>query len=65
MNWSEFFAMGGYALYIWAAYAVALAVIVIEVVLLVLRRRNILRFLGRSRQPSSSSSADADRGLTG
>ena len=53
MNWSEFFSMGGYALYIWAAYAVALAVIVIEVVLLVLRRRNILRFLGRSRQPSA------------
>jgi heme exporter protein D len=52
MNWAEFFAMGGYAVYIWGAYLVALAVIVIEVVLLVLRRRNILRFLGRSRQPS-------------
>lgn len=58
MNWGEFLAMGGYALYIWAAYAVALAVIVIEVVLLVLRRRNILRFLGRSRQPSPKLGSD-------
>lgn len=58
MNWAEFFSMGGYALYIWAAYAVALAVIVIEVVLLMLRRRNILRFLGRSRGASSPLGSD-------
>jgi heme exporter protein D len=54
MNWSEFFAMGGYAVYIWGAYVVTLAVVVVEVVLLILRRRNILRFLGRSRQRAST-----------
>lgn len=50
MNWSEFLAMGGYAVYIWGAYAVTVVVVVVEVVLLILRRRNILRFLGRSRR---------------
>jgi heme exporter protein D len=36
MNWnsaSEFFAMGGYGLYVWGSYAVALALMVIEPVL--------------------------------
>jgi heme exporter protein D len=33
MNWSsasEFFAMGGYALYVWGSYAVCLALMLIE-----------------------------------
>jgi len=33
MNWSsayEFFAMGGYALYVWGAYAVCLALMLAE-----------------------------------
>jgi heme exporter protein D len=49
MNWgslSDFVAMGGYALYVWGSYGVVAGLIAIEVVLLVLRRRNILRHLG-------------------
>lgn len=56
MNWSEFLAMGGYAVYIWGAYAVTVVVVMVEVVLLILRRRNILRFLGRSRRRPADAS---------
>jgi heme exporter protein D len=42
MNWSEFFSMGGYALYVWGSYLVTLIVMGGEVLLL-LRRRNLLR----------------------
>ncbi|MDH3288538.1 MAG: heme exporter protein CcmD [Betaproteobacteria bacterium] len=45
-SWSNFFAMGGYALYVWGSYAVAAGLIVVEIVLLVLRRRGILERLG-------------------
>ena len=46
-SWSDFFAMGGYALYVWGAYAVTLVVMVSEVVLLALRRRSLVERLGR------------------
>ena len=31
MNWMEFFAMKGYAWYVWGSYGVAIAVLTIEV----------------------------------
>ncbi len=46
-SWSNFFAMGGYAPYVWGSYLITLALIAAEVSLLVLRRRNILESLGR------------------
>ncbi len=45
-SWSDFFAMGGYALYVWGSYAVAAGLIAVEVVMLLVRRRNALRNLG-------------------
>lgn len=42
---ADFFAMGGFALYVWGSYAVTAALIGAEVVLLILRRRAILRQL--------------------
>ena len=36
---SDFLAMGGYALYVWGAYAVTFALLAIEVVLLLKRKR--------------------------
>ena len=35
----EFFAMGGYALYVWGSYAVTFALLAVEVVLLLKRKR--------------------------
>ena len=35
----EFFAMGGYALYVWGSYAVTFALLALEIVLLLKRKR--------------------------
>jgi heme exporter protein D len=51
MQWgsaSEFFAMGGYALYVWGSYAVTAALIAVEVVALVRRERTLRASVGRS-----------------
>jgi heme exporter protein D len=51
MTWSsaaEFFAMGGYALYVWGSYAAAAVLLAAELWLLARRRRTLLRRLGRS-----------------
>lgn len=50
MNWgsaNEFFAMGGYAFYVWGSYGVTALFLVLEVVLLLLRKRTIIQRLGR------------------
>ena len=41
-NPSEFFAMGGYALYIWGSYTVTLAALLIEPALTAARHRRAL-----------------------
>jgi heme exporter protein D len=45
-SWQAFFDMGGYALYVWGSYGVTFILIALELVLLALRRRAILRHLG-------------------
>ena len=48
MQWnsaSEFFAMGGYGLYVWGSFGLTAAVMAIEVLLVSQRRRNALRNL--------------------
>ena len=50
MNWgsaSNFFAMGGYAFYVWGSYGITALFLVLEIVLLVLRKRTITQRLGR------------------
>lgn len=47
-SWSDFFAMGGYALYVWGSYGVTLGLIVVEIVLLIMRRRSLLGQLRRT-----------------
>jgi heme exporter protein D len=52
MNWnsaSEFFAMGGYALYVWGSVIACLVSLVVEVVLVRQRRRGIISALRRQR----------------
>ena len=36
---SEFFAMGGYAFYVWGAYGVTFALLALEIILLMRRKR--------------------------
>jgi len=47
-SWSEFFHMGGYALYVWGSYAVTAALVVGEILLLRARRNNALKMALRT-----------------
>jgi heme exporter protein D len=47
MSVGEFFAMGGYAFFVWGAYGVTALVMTIEVLLVVRRKRTLWRRLGR------------------
>ena len=46
-SWSEFLAMGGYALYVWGSYAVTLVVLIAEIVALGARRRGVIERLAK------------------
>jgi heme exporter protein D len=54
MNWGSlenFLAMGGYAFYVWGSYLVTLVLMVTEIALLALRRRNaVQRFRVQTRE---------------
>lgn len=45
MNWSEFLAMGGYALYVWGSYAVTALVLILNVLAARAREKNVRRQL--------------------
>ena len=48
MNWgsaAEFFAMGGYGVYVWGSFAVTAACIAIEIIVLAARNKQALRGL--------------------
>lgn len=65
MNWggpAEFFAMGGYALYVWGAYAMTVFVVAGEIWLLARRRRTLLRRLGRMSGGKEATASEAGRG---
>ena len=47
-SWSDFFAMGGYAFYVWGSYAVTAVLMIGEVVLVMRRRRDVLVRLART-----------------
>ena len=44
-GWSEFWAMGGYGLYVWGSYGVTAALVAVEIALLKARRREALAAL--------------------
>jgi heme exporter protein D len=44
-SWNEFFAMGGYAFYVWGSYLVTLGLITAEIALLALRKGGALERL--------------------
>ena len=46
-SWSDFWAMGGYAFYVWGSFGLTAIVLAIEVLLVQQRRRTILARLGR------------------
>jgi heme exporter protein D len=40
-SWSEFFSMGGYALYVWGSYGVTFVLLGAEVLMLLNRKRKV------------------------
>jgi heme exporter protein D len=45
MNWSEFFAMGGYGLYVWGSYGMAALVLAFNVLAARRREKSVRREL--------------------
>lgn len=43
MDWSKFFSMGGYALYVWGSYGITFVLLVGEVLMLLKRKRNLAK----------------------
>ncbi len=54
MNLSEFFAMGGYGFYVWGSYGVTALCLIVEVALLMRRKRTLLQRLGRMSRVTST-----------
>lgn len=50
MNWQEFFAMGGYGVYIWPAYGLAAVLLVVNAVVPHWRERRLLQRLRREQE---------------
>lgn len=54
-TWENFLAMGGYGFFVWGSYLVTLGLIVAEMLLLALRKRNAL---GRLRARGATGRGD-------
>lgn len=46
-SWGDFFAMGGYALYVWGSVLVTFILLAGEVVALRMRRNTLMKLFGR------------------
>lgn len=46
-SWSDFFAMGGYALYVWGSVLMTFILLAGEVIALRMRRKALLKMYGR------------------
>ena len=49
-SWSEFIHMGGYAAFVWPSYALALVVLVANVVIPIVRRQQVIREIARKQR---------------
>jgi len=66
MNWSEFFHMGGYAFYVWTSYAIALVLVILNIVAPVLQRRRIVSRIKRAlRREALERDRERDRQSSG
>ena len=60
-NWSEFLHMGGYAVFVWTSYGIALVMVVANIVSPIMERKKIIARIKRAikreqvREPSETS----------
>ena len=47
-SWSEFFAMGGYAFFVWMSYGLTLLVIVLNIVMPLIQRKQVIKRVKRA-----------------
>ena len=47
-SWSEFFAMGGYAFFVWVSYGLTLLVIVFNIVMPLIQRKQVIKRVKRA-----------------
>ncbi len=45
MDWQQFFDMGGYAFYVWTSYGICLLVLLANIIVPLIQRKQILRQL--------------------
>jgi heme exporter protein D len=50
MSLQEFFAMGGYAFYVWTSYGICFVVLLLNVVLPIIQRKQFLRQLAHKQK---------------
>ena len=63
-GWSEFWAMGGYGLYVWGSYALTAVFVLTELALLAVRRKAARRALNRLAHPGTNPDAGNADGKT-
>jgi len=56
---SEFLSMGGFGLFIWSAMGVALALMTLEVLSLVIKRRTLITHIKRNKRLEARQKKDA------
>ena len=47
-NWSDFFHMGGYAIYVWTSYGLALLLVVANIVSPIIERKRVIARIKRA-----------------
>ncbi len=47
-NWSEFFHMGGYAVFVWTSYGLALLMVVVNIVSPMIERKRVIARVKRA-----------------
>lgn len=47
-SWSEFFAMGGYAFFVWTSYGITAVVIAFNIVMPLIQRKQVIKRVKRA-----------------
>ncbi len=47
-NWSDFFHMGGYAVFVWTSYGLALLMVVVNIVSPIIERKRVIARVKRA-----------------
>jgi len=55
----EFFSMGGFGVFIWSAMGIALALMIIEVLTLIFKRRALIKQIKRNNRLNARQQSDA------